>query len=398
MNTLERVITMSAGEKKTEIFMVDTTLRDGEQTAGVVFANHEKLAIAKMLDELGVHQIEAGTPVMGGDEQAALKSIVKANLKASIMGWNRAVVKDIQSSIDCGVDAVAISISTSDIHIQYKLQSSRERVLEQMVEAVDYAKSQGVYISVNAEDASRSDEEFLQIFAQTALQAGADRLRYCDTVGILDPFTTYDKIQRLRAHVPIPVEMHTHNDFGMATANALAGIQAGASYVGVTVNGLGERAGNAALEEVAMALKHLLAYDMPIRTGGFLELCHYVAGASNRSLPVSKPIVGKNMFFHESGIHVDGALKNSRTYEAFDPEEVGLDRQILIGKHSGTAAIKNKFAEFGLPVSEEQAKLLVAKIRCLAVELKRTLAARDLQQLYLELFGEGAGKNEGWQS
>lgn len=376
---------MSTEPGKREIFMVDTTLRDGEQTAGVVFANHEKLAIAKMLDELGVQQIEAGIPVMGGDEKAALKSIVKANLKASIMAWNRAVVEDIQTSIDCGVDAVAISISTSDIHIQYKLQSSRERVLEQMVQAVEYAKSQGVYISVNAEDASRSNEAFLHQFAQAALDAGANRLRYCDTVGVLDPFQTYDKVKRLITKVPIDVEMHTHNDFGMATANALAGIRAGARYVGVTVNGLGERAGNAALEEVAMALMHLLDYDMPIQSKGFLELCQYVAGASNRQLPVSKPIVGKNMFFHESGIHVDGAIKNSRTYEAFDPEEVGLVRQIIIGKHSGKAAIKRKFDEFGLAVSDEQASLLLEKIRHLSIELKRTLVEQELRTLYQEL-------------
>ncbi|MDW7675946.1 MAG: homoaconitate hydratase, partial [Bacillota bacterium] len=178
-----------------KIEIVDTTLRDGEQTAGVVFANKEKLRIARMLDEIGVDQIEAGIPVMGGDEKEAIKQICKLGLRASIMGWNRAVISDIQHSIDCGCDAVAISISTSDIHIQHKLQTSREHVLESMVKAVEFAKSHGLYVSVNAEDASRSDLTFLINFALQAKEAGANRLRYCDTVGVLDPFITYDRVK-----------------------------------------------------------------------------------------------------------------------------------------------------------------------------------------------------------
>jgi len=367
-----------------EVYLVDTTLRDGEQTAGVVFANREKVTIAKMLSDLGVDQIEAGIPIMGGDEKEALKAIVRANLKPSIMAWNRAVITDLEASLDCGVDAVAISISTSDIHIKYKLQSSRERVLEQVVKAVEFAKKHGVYISVNAEDASRSDEEYLVLFAKTAKEAGADRLRYCDTVGVLDPFSTFERIQSLREQVDIDVEMHTHNDFGMATANTLAGIKAGAKFAGVTVNGLGERAGNAALEEVAMSLKHILGYPLHLNTKGFLELSEYVAKASDRQLPVSKPIVGKNMFAHESGIHADGAYKNPQTYEAFEPEEVGLVRQIIIGKHSGTTSIIKKFQEFGLQVNQERATTLLEKVRKLAVELKRPLFDKELVQLHHE--------------
>ena len=221
-------------------------LRDGEQTAGVVFANREKITIAKMLDEVGVDQIEAGIPVMGGDEKETLKAIVNLGLNASIMAWNRAVVNDIKHSIECGVDAVAISISSSDIHIEHKLRTSREDVLEKIARAVDFAKQHDLYVSANAEDASRADEEFLVKFVQTAKEAGADRLRYCDTVGILDPLTAYEKIKRLLNEVEIEIELHMHNDFGLATANTLAGIKAGANYAGVTVNGLGERAGNAA--------------------------------------------------------------------------------------------------------------------------------------------------------
>ncbi|MGQ9512760.1 homocitrate synthase [Thermodesulfitimonas sp.] len=371
-----------------EIKIVDTTLRDGEQTAGVVFANREKVRIAKLLDEIGVHQIEAGIPVMGGDEAEAVKEICRAGLKASIMGWNRPVIKDIEASLACGVDAVAISISTSDIHIKYKLQTSREWVLEKMTAAVAFAKKHGVYISVNAEDASRSDMDFLLTFARAAKEAGADRLRYCDTVGVLDPFTTYENIKQIIDAVGIPVETHTHNDFGMATANALAGVRAGADWIGVTVCGLGERAGNAALEEVVMALKILYGLDLGFKTEMFREIAEYVSRAAHRELPAWKAIVGKNMFAHESGIHADGVLKNPKAYEAFQPEEVGLARQIVIGKHSGTAAVRAKFAEYGIELTKHQAEELLPEIRRAAVDLKRPLFDKELVQIYEDYFGK----------
>ncbi|HAG10393.1 MAG TPA: homocitrate synthase [Desulfotomaculum sp.] len=371
-----------------KITIVDTTLRDGEQTAGVVFANREKLRIARFLDEMGVHQIEAGVPVMGGDEKEAITSICRAGLKASIMAWNRPVISDIEASLECGVDAVAISISTSDIHIKYKLQASREWVLEKMVKAVEFAKKHGMYISANAEDASRTDMDFLIQYAKTAKEAGADRLRYCDTVGILDPFTTFERVSTIIEKAQIEVEMHTHDDFGMATANTVAGVKAGANYVGVTINGLGERAGNAALEEVVMALKHILKMDLSFKTEMLHEVSDYVSRASGRELPSWKAIVGTNMFAHESGIHADGMMKNPKTYEAFHPEEVGLQRQIVIGKHSGTAALKAKFAEYGIHLSEFKAQELLAKVRSYCVSLKRPLFDKELMYIYEDYFGE----------
>lgn len=374
-------------EIKHKITIVDTTLRDGEQTAGVVFANHEKVRIAKFLDEIGVHQLEVGIPVMGGDEMEAIKRIVKSGLKASIMGWNRPVIRDLEASLECGVDAVAISISTSDIHIKYKLGTSREWVLENMVKAVEFAKKHDLYVSVNAEDASRSDMDFLIRFARAARDAGADRLRYCDTVGILEPFTTYRNIRTILEHVNMDIEMHMHNDFGMATANSLAGVLAGATHVGVTVIGLGERAGNAALEQVVMALKHLFKVDLGFKTEMFREVAEYVSRASGRELPAWCPIVGSNMFAHESGIHADGALKNPKTYEAFLPEEVGLERQIVIGKHSGTAALKAKYAEYGIRLTDHQAEELLPKIRAYTVSLKRPLFDKELMYVYEDYFG-----------
>lgn len=367
-----------------QIYVVDTTLRDGEQTAGVVFANEEKLAIATMLSDLGVDQLEVGIPTMGGDEKKAIKSIVKRNLKSSIMAWNRAVISDIQESIDCGVDAVAISISVSDIHIKNKLKTSREWVLENMVKSVEYAKKNGLYVSVNGEDASRADREFLIKFMKAAKEVGADRFRYCDTVGVMGPFQIEEEIKCLHDNAKLDIEMHTHNDFGMATANAIAGLRGGANHVGVTVNGLGERAGNAALEEVVMALKFVYGCDVNMDTTMFREISEYVSKASGRELPIWKAIVGTNMFAHESGIHADGAIKNPKNYEAFDPSVVGLERQIVIGKHSGKAAIVNKFKEYNIELTNEEASVILEMVRSTSVRLKRSLFDKEIVGLYKE--------------
>jgi homocitrate synthase NifV len=373
----------------------DTTLRDGEQTAGVVFSNHEKLRIAKLLDEVGVHQIEVGIPAMGGDEKQTIKEIVALGLDSSILAWNRAVKADIEHSIDCGVDAVAISMSASDIHIEHKLQKSRQWVLDQIKECVSFAKGKGLYVSVNGEDASRADLEFLVRFGLAAKDEGADRLRFCDTLGILDPFDTYNVIKFLKKRIGIDIEMHTHDDFGMATANALAGIKAGATYVNTTVNGLGERAGNAALEEVVMALKYIGKLEVGLHTSRFRELSEYVAAASARTIPAWKSIVGTNVFAHESGIHADGVIKNPLNYEAFAPEDVGLERQIVVGKHSGSRAIYRKFQEFGLELSRDDCDAVLAMVRKTAIELKRALFDKELMYIYqdyLAQLGDAVGE------
>jgi len=369
----------------------DTTLRDGEQTAGVVFTNAEKVAIAKMLDEIGIDQIEAGIPVMGGDEREVIEEIAHLGLKASVLGWNRASIADIQTSIDCGVDAVAISLATSDIHIETKLMKDRAWVLNCIRESVAFAKSHGVYVSVNAEDASRTEFGFLLAYAAAAKAEGADRIRFCDTIGIMEPFRTYKVIKELIEHTGLEVEMHTHNDFGMAVANALAGIHAGATWVNVTVGGLGERAGNAALEEVVMALKYLEALDLEFDTRRFTEVVDYVMTAAGRTVPVWKPVVGSNMFAHESGIHADGVIKNPKTYEVFSPDEVGAERQIVVGKHSGSRTLEMKFAEYGIPLSREHAVALLPHVRTKAIELKRPLFDKELVELFHEFITTETG-------
>jgi homocitrate synthase NifV len=366
---------MKAGQKiePKKIKIDDTTLRDGEQTAGVVFANDEKIHIAKMLDKVGVHQIEAGIPAMGGDEKDAIKAISSLNLNCSILGWNRAVISDIDDSIECGVDAVAISISASDIHIEHKLRKSREWVLDSVKTSVEHAKKYNLYVSVNAEDASRADMEFLLQFARTARDLGADRMRYCDTLGILDPFETFMRVKTIIDIVGIDVEMHTHNDFGMAIANAIAGVKAGATYINTTINGLGERAGNAAFEEFVMALKYLENVDLGIDTRLFRDLSEYVAIASGRFIPTWKPIVGANLFVYESEIRASTTLKDPKTFELFGPEDVGLERRLIVGKSSGVHTLISKLESLGHKIGQNQAAELAEVVREKALSLKRAL-------------------------
>ncbi len=383
-NNLFTEFSQKAGNKiiPKNIKIDDTTLRDGEQTAGVVFANDEKIHIAKMLDEIGVHQIEVGIPAMGGDEKVAIKKITSLGLKSSILGWNRAVKSDIDASVECGVDSVAISISSSDIHIEQKLRKTREWVLESVKTSVEYAKSFNLYVSVNAEDASRTDMEFLLQFARNARDTGADRLRYCDTLGLMDPFETFMRIKTIKDTIGIDIEMHTHNDFGMAIANAIAGIKAGANYVNTTINGLGERAGNASFEELIMALKYLENVDLGFNTTKLLDLSEYVAFASNREIPPYKPIVGANIFAYETDDKVFYVDSDEKNYELFKPSEVGAERKIIIGKYSGVYSIRIKLKSLGFDISEKDANELVEIVRNKSISMKRSLFDSEIIDTY----------------
>lgn len=375
-----------------EVKIVDTTLRDGEQTAGVVFSNQEKRQIADLLDQGGVYQIEAGVPAMKGDEKQAITEIVNDKHRASILGWCRAVSEDIQEAIDCGLDAVCISIPVSDVHIEKKLKKTRAWVHDTIARSINFAKSHELYVSCNAEDASRAKMEDLITFTRIVKNAGADRLRFCDTVGILGPFQTAEKISTLVHEVGIPIEIHAHNDFGMATANSIAGFIAGAEFISVTVNGLGERAGNAALEEVVMALKYVENRPVSFDISKLRPLSDLVAKASGREVPWNKPILGKNIFTHEAGIQVDGLMKNPQTYEVFNPSEIGGERQIVIGKHSGKSAIQSKFKEFGIDLDESMAEKILAIVRTKAVELKRPLFEKELMYIYYSQTEKKNGK------
>ena len=361
----------------------DTTLRDGEQTAGVVFSRREKIAIARMLDSIGVGEIECGIPAMGIEERASIRALVDLGLNARLITWNRALLPEIKASIACGVQAVDISLSVSDQMILHKLRKDRSAVKEQLKVALGFAKEHGLYVSVGGEDASRADLGFLVELMEITRSLGGDRFRFCDTLGIMDPFTMFEKVAFLRKAVPeVDIEVHTHNDLGMATANAIAGIRAGARFVNTTINGLGERAGNAALEEVVMGLKHACGIETGIDTHRFREMSLFVAKASHRPLSVSKPVVGERVFAHESGLHADGVIKDPHNYEGFDPAEVGLTRSIVVGKHSGTGGLIERFRTMGIAVDRSEAEPLLVRTRAMSCKRKRDLTNVELMAIY----------------
>jgi len=371
-----------------QIYINDTTLRDGEQAAGVAFDLTEKVAIAKFLDAVGVQELEVGIPAMGQDEANAIRAIADLDLNAHILGWNRAVLADIQASIYCGLQRIHISIPVSDLQIQVKFQGRWTHMLEQLRDAITFARDHGLEVSVGGEDSSRADETFLVDVAQYAQEWGAFRFRFCDTVGILDPFTTYQKVKTLVTSLTIPVEMHTHNDLGLATANALAGVRAGAISINTTVNGLGERAGNAALEEVVMALKQIYGLKTGIQTQHFLELSRFIAKTVDCPVPPWKAIVGGNTFAHESGIHAHGVLQNPKTYEPFDPQEVGWQRRFVVGKHSGRHLLHQILQDYGIKLDATSIQSVLNAVRDRSTRLKRSLTPDELLAL---IPTEGAG-------
>ncbi|MBD2254083.1 homocitrate synthase [Nostoc parmelioides] len=367
-----------------KVLINDTTLRDGEQAAGVVFTLEEKVAIAKFLDTIGVPELEVGIPAMGEEEMRAICAISNLGLKAKLLAWNRAVISDIKASVACGMERVHIAIPVSGIQIAAKFHGQWRVSLQRLKDCISFAVDQGLWVAVGGEDSSRADENFLLDVALYAQEWGASRFRFCDTVGVLDPFTTYGKVKLLVSALTIPVEVHTHNDFGMATANALAGIKAGATSVNTTVIGLGERAGNAALEEVVMAIKRIYGVDMGIDTPRLLELSQLVAAASGANVPPWKAIVGENTFAHESGIHAHGVLQNPDTYEPFAPEEVGWERRLVVGKHSGRHSVSNLLEQHGIFLNPEETQSVLDAVRQQSVKKKRSLTTEELLNLVKE--------------
>jgi homocitrate synthase NifV len=371
--------------RSTSTIINDTTLRDGEQSAGVSFTLQEKLAIARSLDGLGIPELEVGIPAMGGEERAAIRAISAAVETTRLMVWCRMHSQDIDLCGDLGVQMVDLSMPVSDQQISKKLGRSREWVIEQIAPCIDEALALGLEVCVGGEDASRADAEFLWQVVEAAQRAGARRFRFADTVGIMEPFQVYDTIRDLRAMTDLEIEMHAHDDLGLATANTLAAIRGGATHANTTVHGLGERAGNAPLEEVVMGLRRFHDQGHEIDMTRYSTLSELVESASGRSVGWQKSLVGAGVFTHEAGIHVDGMMKDRRNYQGVDPADLGRDHEFVLGKHSGSHAVIQAYADMGMTLSREQAESLLIQVRRHAIQNKRPPAAKDLRRFYLEI-------------
>ncbi len=375
----------------TRVTINDTTLRDGEQTAGVAFTDDEKLAIARALDLAGVPEMEIGSPAVGEQEVELLRAITQSVRHARTMVWARMAPLDVASALRCGAHIVHVSVPVSDIQLTHKLGRDRDWALGQIAHWVGTVTDAGASASVGFEDASRADPRFLLQAAETAQRCGAVRVRYADTLGVLDPFQTRRRIGALRRAIDLDIEIHAHNDLGLATANTLAAVQAGATHASTTINGLGERAGNAAMEEVVMALRHLHRIECGIDTRSLVSLSARVAHASGRPVAAGKSIVGAAVFSHESGIHVDGLLKDRRNYEAFAPEELGRSHRLVLGKHSGSAAVLDRFARLGMAIEPGQVPALLALIRAHVLAAKAEPSATDLARFFLDTRAAAGG-------
>ncbi|WP_435363343.1 2-isopropylmalate synthase [Haloarchaeobius sp. DYHT-AS-18] len=357
---------------QSNVRFLDTTLRDGEQAPGVSMTPDEKVEVARALDSAGVSFIEAGSACTGEGERETISEVTAQKLDATITSFARGIQRDIDHALDCGVDGVNLVVPASDRHVKTKVGSSHEEVLDRTADLVAYAKDHGLWVEVIGEDGSRADLDYLDRLAAASFDAGADRVCYADTVGHAGPERTAEIVGVLAEHGP--TSAHTHDDLGLGVTNALAAINAGADLVHATVNGIGERAGNVALEEVAMALKHVYDVDT-VDTTQLYRLGEVVARTTGMRPAPNKAVTGENAFAHESGIHTDGTLKDDRMYEPYPPEMVGRERRIVLGKHTGRAGARAALSEHDVEVTDEELGRVVERVKEMAGRGKRVTDA-----------------------
>lgn len=356
--------------KKNPVLIEDTTLREGEQTSGLIFSEKAKHEITQALAAAGITHIEVGIPTMGGQEARAISGMIGAYPDLTLIGWNRGVKEDLSRSIDAGFRAIHIGLPSSSTHIADLYGKSENWVVDTALSLIDHARANGVrFISVSAEDMGRADLAFLQKYAAAVFEGGATRLRLSDTIGCLTPGRVAEIVRGIKERSPIPLQLHMHNDLGLAVANVLGGIEAGAEQVHVTVNGLGERAGITSLHQAAVAIQVMAGVETGVRLDHLPGLSALVARFSGFPVPHNEPVVGSHVFTHESGIHVNGMLALSASFQTYDPRMVGREHAFVLGKHTGSQAICHILASAGVAVSRDEARDLLPAFRDLAIEL-----------------------------
>ena len=350
------------GVKPKKIRILDSTLREGEQHPGVTFSNKQRIQIAWMLDYFGVDQIEI-SPVVSPDHKEATKTIIKQGLKADIVAHVRALKSDVDVAIDCDATWMATYLGISEIHMKDKLRITREEALRRSVETVEYAKAHGLKMRFTVEDGSRADPEFLMQVCKAISDAGVDRISLPDTVGIMRPNGMYNFVKSIRDEIKTPLDVHCHNDIGLALANALAGCDGGADQIHTTIDGIGERTGIPSLAETAVALTYLYKSPNNFRLDMLMDLSRLIEQYTTIVPYDSKPIVGSTAYKHKAGTHLAAILRNPAAYEPIEPKVVGNRRRIVFGELAGKNGAAYLMSILGLEQNEDHAKAVAAGLK-----------------------------------